>query len=572
MLRLFLKIALSYVLVIGLLLACNPAPERGVSSLLHDVESYINERPDSALAVLEGLDSTVLTTRALRARYSLLHVMALDKCYKDITASGLLDEASNWYEHHGTADEKMKSLYYQGRIAQDRKDQNSAAVYYARAEEYADKVEDQHALGLLYLTEATIYNTVHNYEKEKEYIERGLAVFQGANDQMQGMALGQLAISVCALRDWDRADSLFTKGVAASESNPYAMSVFLSNYARMKLLQPSPAPEEALNLLDMMRIEYGFPLSLQDAGAYAYALTLSGRKHEAEGILNQIKQYASPVSQEIEIWISRCAMAAGDYKQAYESLNRAHLSEESSIRDVLTDSVSDAISSYREMSARQSQMKYRIKIAVLVIILLFLCLALALAQNRRNMLEADVSRIMGVCSILEKEAEDYEAQTADLQNQLKNLRETARQERVLRFRQAGKLQSSIWRLDHHGPPWARNTPEFASIKKDLSLIYDIETSGEKLVQRLDRDLDGKIVPLVKELHLQDKSNEQLFLCCCLLDLPAEMVAARFGWTSNNVRVKKSRLKDQIAKLNNADYDALFDIRKKNIANSFDCPK
>lgn len=61
----------------------------------------------------------------------------------------------------------MKTLYYQGRIAQDKKDQNGAAVFYSRAEAYSDLVTDRHALGVLYLAEATIYNTVHNLEKEK---------------------------------------------------------------------------------------------------------------------------------------------------------------------------------------------------------------------------------------------------------------------------------------------------------------------------------------------------------------------------------------------------------------------
>lgn len=38
-----------------------------------------------------------------------------------------------------------------------------------------------------------------------------------------------------------------------------------------------------------------------------------------------------------------------------------------------------------------------------------------------------------------------------------------------------------------------------------------------------------------------------------------MVASKFKTPPNNVRVRKSRLKDQIAKLNNDDYNALFDI-------------
>ena len=120
-----------------------------VSATLDNVESYINDRPDSALTVLEGVDSVALTTRALRARYSLLRTMALDKCYKDITVPGLLDPAVAWYGGNGAASEKMKTLYYQGRISQDSGDRNSAVVYYARAEELVGKTQDAHAVGLM---------------------------------------------------------------------------------------------------------------------------------------------------------------------------------------------------------------------------------------------------------------------------------------------------------------------------------------------------------------------------------------------------------------------------------------
>ena len=553
--------------VVSILAACGPSSRQRVAATLDDVETYINDRPDSALAVLEGVDSTALATCALRARYSLLHVMALDKCYKDITVPGLLDEAAGWYERHGTADEKMKALYYQGRIAQDHKDQNGAAVFYSRAEEYSDLVTDRHALGVLYLAEASVYNTVHNLEKEKDYTEKGLSLFRAINDPMQDLALGQLAIAYLSLKDWAVADSLFRIGLAASSSNPHAQSVFLSNYAQMKVLQPEPEPEIAIALLDRKQKELGLSFSPQDAGAYAYALILSGREAEANVIINQLERQTRVSSLAIESWLSRCAYTSGDYKFACELLMRVHASEESTIQSILKDSVSDAVSAYEKSSSLQQQLRYRINIVVLIIFVLALCLALSLAHIRRNKLETDKSRMLEICSILEKEASEQEARTVDLQEQLHSIQEAARQERVLRFRQTGRLQAAIWHLNRTGESWVKKDSRLVSIKEELCQIYDIDDTGEKLVRRLDRDLDGKILPLVETLHLKDNPNEQLFLCCCLLDLPTEMVASRFNLTSNHVRVKKHRLKDQIAKLNNADYDALFDIRRKGVTDS-----
>lgn len=543
------------------LVSCGLTSRDQTSLLLDDVASYINERPDSAQAVLATLDSAALNTRALRARYALLNTMARDKCYMDITIPGLLAPAERYYERHGSPDERMKTLYYRGRIAQDNNDRNAAAVFFSRAEEYADDVTDKHALGVLYMAQASVFNQAHNTKKEKEYITKGLGVFHEINDPMHDIALGQLAISCFTLREWDRADSLFAVGIAAASDNPYTMSNFLSNYARMKVSQPEPEPEMAINLLDQMRNEYGYPLSLRDAGAYAYALTLSGRTSEAKKLLPQLEQLAETSPLELDPWLCRCALTLGDYEKAYYFLNQSHLSEEAEIQGVLADSVTDAISSYQELTASQRRMKYRINLYALSAILLLLALALVLARLRRIRLEEERSRMQAVCAILEKEVAEQENRTEHLQQQLMHFREIARQERVRRFRQAGKLRSSIWRLDQGLPAWFKKDPSISAIKEELSYVYDIDDSGEKLLQRLDRELDGVIVPLMEKLNMQDKSQDQLFLCCCLLDLPSDVVGAKLGITPNNVRVKRHRLRDQIAKLNNADYDALFDIHK-----------
>ena len=66
---------------------------RDVRNQLKDVEFYIADRPDSALAIIESIDSIVLRTKGLQAHHALLHAMALDKNYidvKDQTASSLI--------------------------------------------------------------------------------------------------------------------------------------------------------------------------------------------------------------------------------------------------------------------------------------------------------------------------------------------------------------------------------------------------------------------------------------------------------------------------------------------------
>lgn len=528
---------------------------------LDAVESYINERPDSALSVLHGMDTTALRTRAQKARYSLLRTMAMDKCYQEISQEQLRP-AIAWYARHGTPDEKLKVYYYQGCIAQRKKDRNAAAVYFTRAEEFAGQIRDKHALGLLYLAEATLYDAVHNSQKAKEYTEKGYELYVETDDPLKEAVLGQLAIAYLDLKEWDYADSLFHRGLSAAGSNNHVLSVFLSNYAHLKVLQPDPDPQAALALFNRKVSELGYPLSLQDVGAYAYALILSGREDEAKGFLEHLESQKENFPLQTGAWLSACAQASGDYLCAYEELRRTHVAEEAIIQEILTDSVTGAISEYREKEAEHNRMQYRLRIALFSVIVLLLSLVMALIFLRKSKLEAELDRMLRIYAELERDAAVQDERALEIGRQLDHFRYLALQERNLRFRQAGQLRTALWRVEHLGvPALVKADPTMSVIKKELTHIYDIEGSGENLLRRFDDELDGLLSPLRGFLNLRS-DEDHLFLCCCLLDLPTDVVATRLGITTNHVRVKKHRLKEQIARLNNPEYDALFGIKRK----------
>ena len=59
--------------------------DRQMHGLLNDIETYIQEKPDSALIVLSSVDKAELNTKSLRAHFALLYAMALDKNWIDTT-------------------------------------------------------------------------------------------------------------------------------------------------------------------------------------------------------------------------------------------------------------------------------------------------------------------------------------------------------------------------------------------------------------------------------------------------------------------------------------------------------
>ena len=81
------------VLCVLSLSACGTWPRSRTDAVLDDVESYINERPDSALAVLRALDLARIRTPRTKAQYNLLLAIARDKNNQD-DGHGLSDMES----------------------------------------------------------------------------------------------------------------------------------------------------------------------------------------------------------------------------------------------------------------------------------------------------------------------------------------------------------------------------------------------------------------------------------------------------------------------------------------------
>lgn len=557
--------------------------------MLNDIEAYVNDHPDSALSVLEKVDSSVLTTRSLRAKRSLLWVMARDKCYLDITEPQLLNPAIAWYNRHGSADEKMKTLYYQGRIAQDNKDQNSAAVFYAQAEEYAAYITDYHALALLYIAEFSVYNAVYNIEQERLFVEKALEVLKKTNDPMYESELGDLAMVYHSQKQWEIADSLYRHAINHSEAYPHAQALYLSNYARMKLQQPEKDPAGAIELLNRKRVLCGGALSPKEAGAYAYAAVLSGKLDLSGHLVVRLKELKDENHKQVLPWLYRIALFEEDPDEALVLFQEMRYQEEETINSILSDSVSQALQNYKEQRIAQERNRRLREVLVLILVLLVVTLISVCAVFNRKSVEAERDRLLRLCSALNKEMKEHETdyaklsmeldttqiqnlnqsiqlgereeQLSDIERRLNIVKESFDRERMNRFRQAGNIGSIIWLKEKKR---ISDAAAWRLLKQELVYIHHLDGNGAELIRRMDHELDGMISRLRDDLKLRGKPQEMLFLCCCILDMDASVLADLAGKDSiGAVYKKRSRLKAKVLSLGKPEYRILFKERKSN---------
>lgn len=85
---------------------------RGLDSRVALADSLMWERPDSALSILESIDTASLTAPSDRARYALLLTQARHKNNIFETDDSLIASAVSYYDEHGPDSCRMLSLFY----------------------------------------------------------------------------------------------------------------------------------------------------------------------------------------------------------------------------------------------------------------------------------------------------------------------------------------------------------------------------------------------------------------------------------------------------------------------------
>lgn len=133
---------------------------------LAQVDTFIEAQPDSALAALLRIDVQELSGKEEKAKHALLLSMALDKNYVDKTDFGVLQPAIDYYQNHGTATDKLRTYYYQGRIYQNQQKHDELALQcFVKAVTEGEASDDILTKARILSTQGRIYSTIYEWDK-----------------------------------------------------------------------------------------------------------------------------------------------------------------------------------------------------------------------------------------------------------------------------------------------------------------------------------------------------------------------------------------------------------------------
>lgn len=153
----------------------------GVWNSMNEAERLIRIHPDSSLSILSAIDRHTLGDDEEKARYALLMSMALDKNYIDTTTFEILQPAIDYYLKKGTPDEKLRTLYYQGRIYQNSKNDDMAMQSFIQGREYIETATDTLTAANLLVAQGVIYYSTNKIDDFIENNEKAARLYSSIN-------------------------------------------------------------------------------------------------------------------------------------------------------------------------------------------------------------------------------------------------------------------------------------------------------------------------------------------------------------------------------------------------------
>ena len=226
-------------LIIMLLASC--AGNRKYDDLMQRADSIMNVNDDSAKVAIRMLDGIKPQlpefSQSQKMRYELLRHKAMNKACITFTSDSVMKEVVDYYDHHGSANERMLANYVLGCVYRDMHEAPMALEYYNKATEQADTTAADCDYGTLYRVYSQMgflfskqylpYQELNAFDKAEKYAYLAKDTFNAiVNYQNQGEVYDFLGKKDSAIAINLQAAKLFKK-----HGNDYAAAIaFGCNY------------------------------------------------------------------------------------------------------------------------------------------------------------------------------------------------------------------------------------------------------------------------------------------------------------------------------------------------------
>lgn len=581
-----LEIVIRTIAVVAIIVFVSSCASKEAKRIMDTADAVMWTRPDSALAVLESIDTLSLKAKAQHARYSLLYTMALARNHRDIPDLRIIKPAASYYERHGSNDDRMKMYFYLGVAQYDTGDPEAAIASYLRAKEYSSRSDNLVFRGIISSSISDVYLWNNNNSESILYCKEACDYFAQAKDSFRlWNTTGLLANRYSNIRDWAKADSLYSIFFSQPIRDTSIYARQLLNLAWNNIFKHGSDPHESIDLFRKATGEFGGTPSLSDYCVYAYASEIIGDYDTANDLIRQLENVDSS-STILKIWKYRISKHRADYKTALTYLEQSLNDQNSEVLETVGQSVALAQSDYYENKSllldKDRRLQRQVKWMIFLIAVMMVASGLGIYSKRKKIwqrqveemsfINDEVSQRLNEALLSEKEhlrsidslASANELAEKNIQTLSEKLSSAAEKEQVLKGLRAKYVQANkrryaqlnvLCRQYLESPNASRNGKDkiYAEVKKILAILD--EPNQKELESMLDDNLDGIMTKL--RAAIPDTTEKDFrFISFLILGFDTKTISRMMDYNVNTVYTKRYIIKEKISKLD-GENKALF---------------
>lgn len=522
-------------LILCAAVACS---SRHTVNTLYDIESYIAERPDSALAVLESMDRGLLNTEKLKAYHALLSAMALDKNFVDVSDDSLASIAVGYYSRKGPERYKAMSLYYLGLSYYYSEQYDKAVLEFTKAGNIAEKCDSMY-WGLACLAQSHTFSKTHNQIEALKYTQKANKIYKelsmGYYTHVSELNLAKLHYN---MEDIETADSLLFGLISSEDVDSKIKASALQSRAFISASRKDADYNTSVNLYETLVKDYGTAyMSYKDYWAYAYALGNLGKDSESYGLISQLTQVDSSTTS--YYWQYLIEKHKGRFQDALRFLEKSVTANNEEVIEVLKQSLALSQRDYYESEFENAEYKANnrrllaISITIAAILIIILTLWGTSVRVKRQMEEKEY--YLNYANEILRQLE--EARSKDYPDLKKKYLDIYRS----KFEMIASLYEQY--VLYHG----KKNAEHAVYEEVSRLIEDFlgdNSNKDQLESVLNESMDGIVSKLREEMPKLKELDYAIF-CYMLIGFDTTTISHLMNISTNSIYIRRSRMKVHI---------------------------
>lgn len=266
--------------------------------ILTQVETFVEENPDSALLVLQSIATDDLFGKEEKAKHALLLSMALDKNNVAETDFEILHPAIAYYKNNGSPTEQMLTLFYQGQIHRINSQYAQALTCFCEAMKIGEDSKHIHIMARVLDAQGDVYRVLTKWDetiKSKLCAADYFSKLNNTDSYVSSLldvfyTYTQKGDSISAGRYHDKCND-YLKDISSKTLNKYYCYYLNYLIATNKLNVIGNTIQEYLskvpaNNLDYLSLAYAY-MALGDINKVAETLSKNELPADKENILRQ---------------------------------------------------------------------------------------------------------------------------------------------------------------------------------------------------------------------------------------------------------------------------------------------